>query len=137
MTVPNVGLEKLTDRTIYLAASRESEANEGVKRLAATYTLHENVWYCHSRLEKEGPAETRDFDYLPFFDASHIKKVLPIVPTRSSLFHAHLAHVHVKVTDHAGVENTFKAVKEFWLPIGGGCLRCHPCVSEEVLQLPP
>jgi hypothetical protein len=30
-----------------------------------------------------------------------------------------LAHVHVKVTDHAGVENTFKAVKEFWLPIGG------------------
>ncbi len=119
MTVPNVGLEKLTDRTIYLAASREAEVNEGAKRLAGHYTLHDNVWYCHSRLEKEGPAETRDFDYLPFYDASQIKKVLPIVPTLSSLFRAHLAHVHVKVTNHAGVENTFKAVKEFWLPIGG------------------
>jgi hypothetical protein len=151
MTVPSVGLEKLTDRTIYLAASREAEANEGVKRLAATYTLHDNVWYCHSRLEKEGPAETRDFDYLPFFDASQIKKVLPIVPTRSSLFRAHLAHVHVKVTDHAGVENTFKAVKEFWLPIGGvvravilafrkKCFSCRrrlkECVRMELADFP-
>jgi hypothetical protein len=63
--------------------------------------------------------EVRDVDSLPFYDVADIKKVLPIVLTKSPLFRAHLAHVHDKVTNHAGVENTLKSIKETWLPVGG------------------
>jgi hypothetical protein len=119
MTSPEVGIEQATQRALLRAASREAENNEGTRRLALSYTKNDGIWYSHSRLEKEGPLEVRDMDSLPFYDVADIKKVLPIVLTRSPLFKAHLSYVHDRVTNHAGVENTLKAIKEMWLPIGG------------------
>jgi hypothetical protein len=119
MTSPEVGIENATEKTLLRAASREGELNEGTKKLAHSYTKSEGVWYSHSRLEKEGPIEVRDVDSLPFYDVADIKKILPIVLTKSPLFKSHLAYVHDRLTNHAGVENTLKAIKEVWLPIGG------------------
>jgi hypothetical protein len=119
MTSPEVGIEQATQRALLRAASREAENNEGTRRLALSYTKNDGIWYSHSRLEKEGPLEVRDVDSLPFYDVADIKKVLPIVLTRSPLFKAHLSYVHDRVTNHAGVENTLKTIKEMWLPIGG------------------
>jgi hypothetical protein len=48
-----------------------------------------------------------------------VKKILPVVMVRSPLFKAHMAYVHDRQLNHAGVENTLKGIKEMWLPIGG------------------
>jgi hypothetical protein len=119
MTNPDVGIEKATERTILRAASKEAEANEGSRRLDQNYTKSDGVWYSHSRLEKEGPVEIRDVDTLPFYDVADVKKILPVVMVRSPLFKAHMAYVHDRQLNHAGVENTLKGIKEMWLPIGG------------------
>jgi hypothetical protein len=94
MTSPEVGIESATQQALLRAASREAELNEGTKKLAQSYTKSEGVWYSHSRLEKEGPIEVRDVDSLPFYDVADIKKILPIVLTKSPLFKAHLSYVH-------------------------------------------
>jgi hypothetical protein len=136
-------LMKATDPAILVAASKEAEIEEGPKRLAVSFDKCKKIWYSQSRLEKEGPTEVRDMDSLPFYDVADIKKVLPIVLTKSSLFKAHIAHVHDKATNHVGVENTLRTIKEFWLPIGGrvraailayrkGCPNCRRRLKEVV-----
>jgi hypothetical protein len=42
-------------------------------------------------------------DSLPFYDVADIKKILPIVLTKSPLFKSHLSYIHDRLTNHAGV----------------------------------
>jgi competence transcription factor ComK len=107
-----------TDRVINWAASRQTEVYIPKKRLDSKFHLIENTWYSKSRLEKEGPMETKDLDCSPFFDHQHIKKLLPIVFVKLDIFKSYLAFIHMVEFPHMGVESTLRRIKERFYPVG-------------------
>ena len=111
-------LWKEVDRKIDWAASRQTEAVITKEKLAAKYHLKEDIWFSKSRLEKEDPVESEDLDCSPFFDALHIKKLLPVVYVSLDLFRSYLAYIHNRELPHMGVEATFRRVRERFFPIG-------------------
>jgi len=59
--------------------SRQAEFAIGRKKLDQDYTMQHGLWFCSSRLAKEGPVDSTDVDGAPFFDAISFRKVVPIV----------------------------------------------------------
>ena len=111
-------LGKDVDRTIDWAASRQTEVMVTKEKLATKYHLKDDIWLSKSRLEKEDPVDSEDLDCSPFFDALHIKKLLPVVYVSLDLFRSYLAHIHNRELPHMGVEATFRRIRERFFPIG-------------------
>jgi hypothetical protein len=111
-------LEELVTSTINRAASKQVEAVLGKTKMEKLYTLKEGIWYASTRLQKEGPVETKDLDVTPFFDGWSIKKVLPVVLAGSEIFHSLLMHIHFKELPHHGVEVTYRRMRETFMPVG-------------------
>jgi len=122
-TQPEARLDQLTMRLIERSASREAETNIGKTKLNQDYTLKDDIWYSHTRLEKEGAVEVRDIDAEIFFDGLSIHKVLPIVMVDSPLFRSLLRFVHDRQMCHPGVEPTLKRIRETFAPMGGSSVR--------------
>ena len=120
---PSGGLERLALRQILLAASRQAEFAIGRKKLDQDYTMQDGLWFCSSRLAKEGPVDSIDVDGAPFFDAISFRKVVPIVLVQSSIFAAYVAYVHDCLLDHPGVEPTLKEIRLTMMPMGGPSAR--------------
>ncbi len=110
-------------RFIEKSASQEAERTLGKAKLERDFTFREGVWYSHTRLQKEGAPDIQDLDVDVFFDATSIKKVLPIVMVESPLFQSLLKYVHDQETSHSGVEPTLKRIRETFAPMGGSNVR--------------
>ena len=136
-TLPDTRLKMKVLRLLESSASREAELNLGSNKLERDFTLWHNVWYSHTRLQKEGLPEIRDIDATVFYDANNIRNVLPILMIESPIFKALLKHIHDKEMTHPGVEPTLKRIRESFAPVGGqnvravinayrkGCTKCR------------
>ena len=93
------------------------------KNLDRDYTFENGLWFCSSRLAKEGPVDSVDVDGAPFFDAISFRKVVPIVLVQSPIFAAYVAYVHDRLLDHPGVEPTLREIKLTMMPMGGPSAR--------------
>jgi len=120
---PSGGLERLALRQILRAASRQAEIVTTRKNLDRDYTFENGLWFCSSRLAKEGPVDSVDVDGAPFFDAISFRKVVPIVLVQSPIFAAYVAYVHDRLLDHPGVEPTLREIKLTMMPMGGPSAR--------------
>jgi len=113
-----LAVEQLALKAITRAASFETEQAVGKVKLAKTCRQQDGVWFSSQRLEKEGLIDIADLDVTPFYDGLSIKKVLPVILVKSSLFHAFLIHIHFKEFPHAGVEATLARIKQTFYPVG-------------------
>jgi hypothetical protein len=102
--------------TVKVAASKELERSVGKDRMQSHFYLQDNVWYTSTRLEKEGQVDCRDLDFLPFFDAWAIQKVVPVVSVKSPLFHTLLMYIHFTDLPHKGTEATLARIRETFGP---------------------
>ena len=66
-------------RQVLRAASRQAEITLGRKSLDRDYTFQDGLWFCSSRLAKEGPVDSVDVDGALFFDTISFRKVVPLV----------------------------------------------------------
>ena len=143
MLNPEEGLAPLAHRVIMTAASEQVMTAEGKRKLDQEFHRDGGIWYSTRRLDKEGEPELKDVDGLPFYDALSIKKVLPIVHTHSPIFLSFLSHVHDKLLDHPGVEQTLKGIREVMMPVGGSvrakiaayrrsCTKCRRRIKERI-----
>ena len=96
----------------------QAELLLGPRYLEKSFHLKNGIWFSHARLSKEGVVDAVDLDFTPFFDAPHIKKVLPIVIVESELFHSLVFYMHHKVVPHAGVETTLHHIQHQFHPVG-------------------
>jgi hypothetical protein len=122
-TVPDARLKVKVSDLIERSASREAELNIGKPKLSKEHTLRGEVWYSHTRLQKEGLPEVKDIDCRVFFDATSIRNVLPVMMIESPLFRSLLKHTHDKEMAHPGVEPTLKRIRESFAPVGGQNVR--------------
>jgi Pao retrotransposon peptidase/Integrase zinc binding domain len=122
-TLPDSVLNIRVSDLIEKSASKEAELNIGKSKLEKDYTYRNEVWHSHTRLQKEGLPEIRDLDSKVFFDASSIRRVLPIMLVESPLFKSFLKHVHDNEMAHPGVEPTLKRIRESFAPMGGQNVR--------------
>jgi hypothetical protein len=72
-TLPETRLKLKVRDLLEKSASKEAELNLGRAKLEKDFTFRNDVWYSHTRLQKEGLPEVRDIDAQVFFDASTIR----------------------------------------------------------------